>query len=146
MSKFGISHNSYANNYLAFQGFKNTTKITKPCIKIEKETEKQESIIEKQELITEKQEIIEPISIPESNLESTVVKEDKNDNILCCDEPFLSYNTIYKTEECFETDLKDENEMNLIIKPKVSKKMADIVMDVIKNIKEKKKQVNGWTH
>ncbi len=146
MSKFGISHNSYANNYLAFQGFKNTTKITKPCIKIEKETEKQESIIEKQELITEKQEIIEPISIPESNLESNVVKEDANDNTLCCDEPFLSYNSIYKTEECFETDLKDENEMNLIIKPKVSKKMADVVMDVIKNIKEKKKQVNGWTH
>lgn len=143
MSKLGTSQNSYKNNYLLFNGFKNTTTIIKPEItKNEEKTEKQCEEIEKQcEVIEELIEINnEAEHIP--NLHPIELNEQPIISI----EHAITYDEIYKTSnDDFTNDLKNEEELKFLINEKTPIKMADVVSQVIKNIREKKQKINGWT-
>lgn len=163
MSKFGHAINSHKNNYLMFQAFnkKELCKITKideiqePLTNYKVNDEAPENslnslgrqkIEQKNEEITEKQvEMIEK----QCNYvnQETTLNEVYQNTYPKINEMEFTFDTIYSNPEtenfCCSNPIEEtKKEMELIIKPK--KKFADVVLDVIKNIKEVKTNQNGW--
>lgn len=144
MSKFGHAINSHKNNYLMFQAFnkKELCKITKieeipeplTNYKVNDEiTEKQVEMIEKQCNYVNQE---------------TTLNEVYQNTYPKINEMEFTFDTIYSNPEtenfCCSNPIEEtKKEMELIIKPK--KKFADVVLDVIKNIKEVKTNQNGWS-